>query len=97
MSRVAIACHRYQHLGFRSHTKARTPTFRLCTAMASGGNLRYKLTDVSTLILEQGDLTKYRGDAIVNAGRRRNKTAVSQIADEHFASLKQISLRCLKS
>ncbi|CAL5220936.1 g3035 [Coccomyxa viridis] len=38
---------------------------------SSGGTLRYKLTDTSTLILEQGDLTKYKGDAIVNAANDR--------------------------
>ena len=30
--------------------------------------LQYKLTDTAVLSLQKGDLTKYEGDAIVNAG-----------------------------
>ena len=76
MSRIAIACHRFQQLNFTPHIKASNrPAFRLHTRMASsGGTLRYKLTDTSTLILEQGDLTKYKGDAIVNAGTCRTES-----------------------
>ena len=74
MSRVAIACYQYQQVGFTPYTKAsRGTAFRLYARMASsGGTLRYKLTDASTLVLDQGDLTKYQGDAIVNAGTCRN-------------------------
>ena len=69
MSQVSLACHRFQRLGFRSYTNPRKPSLRRCISMSpSQQPLKYKLTEKSLLSLEQGDLTRYEGDAIVNAG-----------------------------
>lgn len=69
MSRLLSAGHRYHCLGLRAIPKARKLSVRLYVSMASSGDtLKYKLTYASTLFLQQGDLTRYKGDAIVNAG-----------------------------
>lgn len=36
--------------------------------MSGLGPLRYRLTPSTTLVLRQGDITRFKGDAIVNAG-----------------------------
>lgn len=41
---------------------------RMCAAHASAGGQRFTLPRKTHLVLQQGDITKWSGDAIVNAG-----------------------------
>ena len=43
---------------------------RMCAAHTSAGALRFPLPKNAHLVLQQGNLTKWSGDAIVNAGRQ---------------------------
>ncbi|CAK0783169.1 hypothetical protein CVIRNUC_006368 [Coccomyxa viridis] len=70
MIRVCRACQQYQHLSFRSPSRVGKPPRKVCTSMAPSTR-QFALTDTAVLSLQEGDLTKFKGDAIVNAANDR--------------------------
>jgi len=65
-STVKWACMQV-HTAFRPILFARKAV-RMCALHTKGGERRWPLTEKAQLVLQQGDITQWRGDAIVNAG-----------------------------
>ena len=67
-----LTCHAWSSRTCQKHFSRSVAVF------AMGGPKRYKLSEKAVLTLQLGDLTRWEGDAIVNAGECSPKHMSSQ-------------------
>ena len=68
---------------------------RMCAAHSSAGGQRFALPNNTHLVMQQGDITKWSGDAIVNAGIPTSLLLSCSVRARHMRCCVQTACACM--